>query len=72
MDDREELEAEFIAEIMRIVGEGADPEDYAVAPGTSDELLEIRVQRLREIPSDIGHDELLRRVGPRQQDTGDA
>lgn len=65
VDDREELEAEFIAEILRIVGPGADPEDYAVAPNTSDELLEIRVQRLREIPSGIGHDELMRRVGPR-------
>jgi hypothetical protein len=61
---REALEAEFIAEIVRIVGAGADPEEYAVAPGTSDELLEIRVQRLRELPSAIGHDELLRRVGP--------
>lgn len=64
MDEREVLEAEFIAEILRIVGDGADAEDYAVAPGTSDELLEIRVQRLREMPSGIGHEELLRRVGP--------
>lgn len=71
MEDREALEAEFIAEIMRIVGEGADPEDYAVAPGTSDELLEIRVQRLRELPSNIGHDELLRRVGPHKPDNDD-
>ena len=65
MDTREELEAEFIAEILRIVGKDANPDDYAVAPGTSDELLEIRVQRLRELPSDIGHEELLRRVGPK-------
>ena len=65
MDSREELEAEFIAEILRIVGQGANADDYAVAPNTSDELLEIRVQRLREIPSGIGHDELMRRVGPR-------
>jgi hypothetical protein len=63
--DREALEAEFVAEVMRIVGPGADAADYAVAPETSDALLEIRVQRLREIPSGIGHDELLRRVGPR-------
>jgi len=64
MSDREALEAEFIAEILRIVGAGADPEDYAVAPGTSDALLEIRVQRLRELPSGIGHAQLLARVGP--------
>lgn len=62
MNYRDELEAEFIAEILRIVGAGAHPEDYVVAPDTSDELLEIRVQRLRELPSGIGHDELLRRV----------
>jgi hypothetical protein len=68
VDKREELEAEFIAEILRIVGPGADPEDYAVAPNTSNELLETRVQRLRELPSDIGHDELMRRVGPRNDD----
>jgi hypothetical protein len=61
---REALEAEFLSEILRIVGGDADPEAYAVAPGTSDALLEIRVQRLRELPSAIGHDELLRRVGP--------
>lgn len=67
MDQREELEAEFIAEILRIVGEGADPEGYAVAPGTTDELLEIRVQRLRELPSAIGHEELVRRVGPERR-----
>lgn len=66
-DRREALEAEFIAEIVRIVGAGADPAEYAVAPGTSDDLLEIRVQRLRELPSAIGHDELLRRVGPRRE-----
>jgi hypothetical protein len=65
MDRREQLEAEFIAEILRIVGEGANAEDYVVAPDTSDALLEIRVQRLRELPSGIGHDELLRRVGPK-------
>ena len=64
--DRDAMEAEFIAEIVRIVGPGADPEDYAVAPETSDALLEIRVQRLREIPSGIGHEELLKRVGPRR------
>jgi len=64
MDERDQLEAEFIAEILRIVGPGADADDYAVAPGTSDALLEIRVQRLRELPSAIGHAELLRRVGP--------
>jgi hypothetical protein len=68
MDDREALEAEFIAEVLRIVGPGADPEDYVVAPNTSDELLKIRVQRLRELPSAIGHEELLRRVGPRDRD----
>jgi hypothetical protein len=64
--DRDAMEAEFIAEILRIVGPGADAEDYAVAPETSDALLEIRVQRLREIPSGIGHEELLKRVGPRK------
>ena len=64
--DREAMEAEFIAEILRIVGPGADAEDYAVAPETSDELLEIRVQRLRELPSGIGHEELMRRVGPKR------
>lgn len=63
-DRREALEAEFLAEIVRIVGPGADPDEYAVAPGTDDDLLEIRVQRLRELPSGIGHAELLRRVGP--------
>jgi hypothetical protein len=68
MDDREALQAEFIAEVLRIVGEGANPEDYVVAPNTSDDLLEIRIQRLRELPSAIGHDELLRRVGPRDTD----
>jgi hypothetical protein len=67
MADRDALEAEFVAEILRIVGDEAKPDDYAVAPGTSDELLEIRVQRLREIPSGIGHDELVRRVGPRSR-----
>ena len=67
VDSRDELEAEFIAEILRIVGPGADADDYAVAPDTSDELLEIRVQRLRELPSGIGHDELMRRVGPRKE-----
>ena len=50
------------------VGPGANPSDYVVAPNTSDELLEIRVQRLRELPSGIGHDELLRRVGPPDAD----
>ena len=69
VDNREELEAEFIAEILRIVGAGADADDYAVAPDTSDELLEIRVQRLRELPSGIGHEELMRRVGPRKGDS---
>lgn len=68
MNDRETLEVEFIAEILRIVGPGANPADYVVAPNTSDELLEIRLQRLRELPSGIGHDELMRRVGP--QDAG--
>lgn len=68
VDSREELEAEFIAEILRIVGPGADADDYAVAPNTSDELLEIRVQRLRELPSGIGHDEMMRRVGPRNRE----
>lgn len=67
-DDRLELEAAFIREVLRIVGPGADPDDYTVAPNTSDELLEIRVQRLRELPSAIGHDELLRRVGPSRID----
>ena len=65
MDPREALEAEFIAEILRVVGSDAKAEDYTVAPDTSDELLEIRVQRLRELPTGIGHDELLRRVGPK-------
>ena len=65
VDKREELEAEFIAEILRIVGPAANADDYVVAPNTSDELLEIRVQRLRELPTGIGHDELMRRVGPR-------
>ena len=64
--DRDAMETEFIAEILRIVGPGADAEDYAVAPDTSDALLEIRVQRLRELPSNIGHDELMRRVGPKK------
>ena len=67
-DDRLALEAEFIREVLRIVGPGADPDDYVVAPNTSDELLEIRLQRLRELPSGIGHDELLRRVGPQGTD----
>lgn len=62
--NRDALESEFIAEILRIVGPDADPDDYAVAPGTPDDLLEIRVQRLRELPTGIGHAELLRRVGP--------
>ncbi|MBA3890531.1 MAG: hypothetical protein H0X64_08365 [Gemmatimonadaceae bacterium] len=66
-DHRDALEAAFIAEIVRVVGAGADPEEYAVAPGTDDVLLEIRVQRLRELPSGIGHDELLRRVGPNRE-----
>lgn len=66
MDERQRLEAAFIAEILRIVGPSADPEEYAVAPGTTDELLAIRVQRLRELPTGIGHAELLRRVGPRR------
>ena len=65
---REALETEFVDEIMRIVGPGAERDDYAVAPDTPDELLEIRVQRLRELPSGIGHEELMRRVGPRAQD----
>ena len=64
MIDRDALEAEFIAEILRIVGPGAEGEEYAVAPGTSDALLEIRVQRLRELPSGIGHEEMMRRIGP--------
>jgi len=67
-DDRRELEADFIREVLRIVGPGGDPDAYVVAPNTSDELLEIRVQRLRELPSGIGHDELLRRVGPAKTD----
>jgi hypothetical protein len=67
-DDRLELEAAFIREILRIVGPGADPDDYVVAPNTSDELLAVRVQRLCELPSAIGHDELLRRVGPSKID----
>ena len=70
LDDaaRDALEAEFIAEILRVVGPGAEADDYAVAPGTPDALLEIRVQRLRELPSAIGHEELLRRVAPRSDD----
>jgi hypothetical protein len=67
-ESRQQLEEEFIREVLRIVGPGADPGDYVVAPNTSDELLEIRVQRLRELPSGIGHDELLRRVGPKNPD----
>src|SRR6476661_3254852 len=31
-DDRLALEAEFIREVLRIVGPGADPDDYVVAP----------------------------------------
>jgi len=68
MDHREALETEFVAEVLRIVGPGADSEGYIVAPNTSDEVLEVRVQRLRELPSAIGHEELLRRVGPRDSD----
>jgi hypothetical protein len=50
MDDhRLEREEEFIKEIIRIVGPGADPDDYVVAPSTTDELLE-SIQRLRELP----------------------
>ncbi len=67
-DDRLALEAEFIREVLRIVGLGADPDDYVVAPNTSDALLQTRIQRLRELPSAIGHDELLRRVGPPRAD----
>jgi len=67
-DDRLALEAEFIREVLRIVGPGADPDDYVVAPNTSDALLQVRIQRLRELPSGIGHDELLRRVGPPRAD----
>jgi hypothetical protein len=63
MSARAELEAEFVDEILRIVGGNALREDYAVAPDTSDELLCIRVERLRELPSAIGHDELMKRVG---------
>ena len=66
--EREALEAEFIAEVLRIVGPGAHPSDYVVAPNTTDELLEIRVQRLRELPTGIGHEEMMRRVGPRDSD----
>jgi hypothetical protein len=68
MIDRDALESEFIAQCLRIVGPEADPEGYVVAPNTSDDMLVIRVQILREIPSNIGHDELLRRVGPRARD----
>ena len=64
--DREALEAEFIDEILRIVGAGANPDDYVVAPNTADDVLLIRVQILRSLPSAIGHDELIRRVGPQR------
>lgn len=64
---REALEEAFLDEIGRIVGAGFSREDYAVAPDTPDALLEIRIQRLRELPSGIGHDEMMRRVGPREE-----
>ena len=64
--DREQLEAEFITECLRIVGPDADPAGYAVAPDTSDELLLRRLGILQALPSNIGHDELLGRVGPRR------
>jgi hypothetical protein len=67
-ENREALEADFLREVLRIVGPNADAADYVVAPNTSDALLEIRVQRLRELPSAIGHEELLRRVGPRNSE----
>jgi hypothetical protein len=62
--DRDALEAAFIAEIVRIVGDEADGDAYAVAPDTSDALLVERIGRLRSIPSAIGHDALIRLVGP--------
>jgi hypothetical protein len=68
IDPRAQLEAVFIAEIVRIVGDGADPDAYAVAPDTSDELLLERVDLLRGLPSAIGHDALLRLVGPRDDE----
>jgi hypothetical protein len=64
MSTRDELETEFVDEIMRIVGPNALREDYAVAPDTTDELLGIRIERLRELPSGIGHEELMKRVAP--------
>lgn len=65
MPNRDELEAEFIAEILRIVGPGAVADDYAVAPDTADDLLVGRITVLRSLSSAVGHDELLRLVAPR-------
>jgi hypothetical protein len=65
MTSRVELEELFIVEILRIVGPKADRDAYAVSPDTSDALLVQRVDRLRELPSAIGHDALLGLVAPR-------
>ena len=70
MSARDELEAEFVDEILRVVGSDALREDYAVAPDTSDELLQIRIERLRELPSGIGHEELMKRVAPATSQSG--
>ena len=63
MDRRTELETTFLREILRIVGPDT-VELYAVAPGTSDELLEQRIAKLRQLPSGSGHDEMMRRLAP--------
>ncbi len=64
MNTRDAMEALFIIEIIRIVGSDASHDAYAVAPDTSDALLAERIEILRDLPSDIGHDALVRLVGP--------
>lgn len=68
MDRRTTLETTFLREILRIVGPSGGTEFYAVAPGTSDELLEARIARLRQLPSGIGHEELMRRLAGDRDD----
>lgn len=64
MDPRTRLETEFLREILRIVGPSPDTETefYAVAPGTPDDVLQVRVEILRTLPSGIGHAEMMRRL----------
>lgn len=69
MDRRTALETTFLREILRIVGPSDGTELYAVAPGTADDVLEARIARLRELPSGIGHDEMMRRLA-RERDAG--